>query len=82
MLLDQGSDGKGQSSPLLITQPGNCFRRYCIPNMRRSFILLPPHVIPIDIVNTKVSLYNVVTNDSEILSRVEISFNKVWAKNN
>jgi hypothetical protein len=30
ILLDQRSDGKGQSSPLIITQPGNCFRRYCI----------------------------------------------------
>ena len=44
--------------------------------------MLPPHVIPIDIVNMKVSLYNVVTYDLEILSRVEIYFNKVWAKNN
>ena len=82
ILLGQGSDGQGQSTHLLITQPGNCFRRYCIANMRRSFILLPPHAIPIDIVNMKVSLYNVVTYDLEILSRVEISFNKVWAKNN
>ncbi|CAB3994514.1 Hypothetical predicted protein [Paramuricea clavata] len=82
ILLGQGSDGQGQSTHLLITQPGNCFRRYCIANMRRNFSLLPPYVIPIDIVNMKVSLYNVVTYDLEILSRVEISFNKVWAKNN
>jgi hypothetical protein len=84
ILLDQESDvAKGQSSPLIITQPGNCFRRYCIAGMGRSFILLlPPHVVLIDIVNTKVSLYSVVTYNSEVLSCVEISFNKVWTQNN
>ena len=77
--------GQSQSSPLLITQP--CRELFpkvlhcCIVGLGRSFILLPPHVIPIDI-NPKVSLYNIVTYDSEVLSRVEISFNKVWAKNN
>jgi hypothetical protein len=43
--------------------------------------LLPPHVMPIDIVNTTCSLsvYNVV---GVWFSRVEISFNKVWTQNN
>jgi hypothetical protein len=61
--------GQGQSSLLLITQPGNCFRMHWWYTVRTSFILLPPHLILLDIVNTNVSLYNVVTYISTLSCR-------------
>ena len=53
-----------------------------VTGVRRSFILLPEHGISIDVVNGKISLYDVVTYDPQILSGVKVSLNKVGTQNN
>ena len=47
-----------------------------------SAVLLPPHIMPIDIVDEKISLDDVIANYSQVFSAVEISFDKMWTQNN
>ena len=48
-----------------------------VAGMRRCPILLPPHNRPVDVVAAKISLYHIITDDSQIFSGVQVSLNKV-----
>jgi hypothetical protein len=53
-----------------------------VAGVQRSSTLLPEHGISIDVINGKISLYDVVTYDPQILSGVKVSLNKVGTQNN